>query len=142
MPPPRGGLRRDRRGRGPRGPLAWPAVPAMVTRAERFDDVVLEAMGRLEALWDKPLPTIQLAVEEVPPSDPAPWEHRQVPLGRMFPATATAPYQVVVYRRPLTTRCRDEAEVVALVLSVLTEQVAGVLGVTPEQLDPGYDDVG
>lgn len=114
----------------------------MVTRAERFDDVVLEAMGRLEALWDKPLPTIQLAVEEVPPSDPAPWEHRQVPLGRMFPATATAPYQVVVYRRPLTTRCRDEAEVVALVLSVLTEQVAGVLGVTPEQLNPEYDDGG
>ena len=53
-----------------------------------------------------------------------------------------APYQVVVYRRPITTRCRDEADVVALVTSVLTEQVAGVLGITPEQLDPGYDDVG
>jgi hypothetical protein len=113
----------------------------MTSRAERFDDLVLDVASRLERSWGRPFPTMQLAVEEVPPSDPAPWEHRQVPLGRMFPATATAPYQVVVYRRPIVTRCRDEADLAELVASVVTEQIAGVLGVTPEQLDPGYDDL-
>lgn len=112
----------------------------MTSRADRFDDLVLDAANRLERLWGRPFPTIQFAVEEVPPSDPTPWEHHQVSLGRMFPETSTAPNQIVVYRRPVVTRCRDDSELAALVLSVLTEQVAAVLGIRPEQLDPDYDE--
>ena len=108
----------------------------MLTRAQRFDDVVLDAMSRLERRSGASPSHDPARRRGGATQRPGPWEHRQVPLGRMFPATATAPYQVVVYRRPITTRCRDEADVIALVTSVLTEQVAGVLGVTPEQLDP------
>jgi hypothetical protein len=43
-PVPRVGAvrRRDRRGRGIRGPLLPPTLPAHRTRAERFDDQVLD----------------------------------------------------------------------------------------------------
>ena len=124
--------RRDRRGRGLRGPLAWPAVPVMTTRQERFDDLVLEAAERLEERLGKPL-GLELAVEEVPPSDPAPWEHG-VALGRLFPAERGVSARLVVYRRPLVHRAADDDELAALVSEVVTEQVARMLGKDPDDL--------
>ena len=35
----------DRRGRGFRGPLAWPPVPAMRSRSAQFDELVLDLMA-------------------------------------------------------------------------------------------------
>ena len=102
--------RRDRRGRGPRGPLAWPAVPAMATRAERFDDLVIEAATRLEETWGNPFPPVEFGVEDVPPSDPAPWEHSEVPLGRLFGAEGREPARIVIYRRPVETRTQGQRE--------------------------------
>src|SRR5665811_1605541 len=66
--------RRDRHGRGRRGPMAWPPVPAMTTRAEQFDELVLDAAGRMEHRAGTALGDLEFAVEDVPPSDPAPWE--------------------------------------------------------------------
>ena len=40
--------RRDRRGRGLRGALMPSSVPASRTRAERFDDLVLDAVDDLD----------------------------------------------------------------------------------------------
>jgi len=137
-----GPRRRDRRGRGPRGPLAWPAVPAMATRAERFDEFVLDAATRLEEAWGRPFPPVEFGVEDVPPSDPAPWEHSEVPLGRLFGADARRPARIVIYRRPVETRVQGQRELSALIAEVVTEQLASLLGVTPEELDPGYDEEG
>src|SRR5664280_1375816 len=78
--------RRDRHGRGQRGPMAWPPVPAMATRAERFDELVLDAAGRMEHHAGSAMGDLEFAVEDVPPSDPAPWESSDVPLGRLFAA--------------------------------------------------------
>ena len=77
---------------------------------------------------------IQFAVEEVPPSDPAPWE-RSVVLGRGFAAEPRAglPARVVIYRRPVASRATDEAD---LVRRVVVEQVALMLGRRPEEIDP------
>src|ERR1039458_10761666 len=71
--------RRDRHGRGQRGPMAWPPVPAMATRAERFDQLVLDAAGRMEHHAGPAMGDLEFAVEDVPPSDPAPWESSDVP---------------------------------------------------------------
>jgi predicted Zn-dependent protease with MMP-like domain len=136
--PAPGGRRRDRHGRGLRGPLIPRDVPAWRTRAERFDDHVLDALDRLERRWAKELDAVELAVEDVPPSDPAPWEHGDVPLGRFFPAQGTLPPRIVVYRRPVETRAADPRDVPALVHDVVVEQVAHLLGLTPEQIDPQY----
>lgn len=80
---------------------------------------------------------MQFAVEEVPPSDPAPWEHGIV-LGRGFAAEPRAglPARIVLYRRPITSRAGDDAELVELVRRVVVEQVALMLGRRPEEIDP------
>ncbi|GAA4871460.1 metallopeptidase family protein [Serinicoccus chungangensis] len=115
-----------------RGPLARPRVPAMRTRRDRFDELVLEAAETLERRLDAPL-GVELAVEEVPPSDPAPWEHG-VALGRLFPAERGVPARLVVYRRPVEHRAVDEGELASLVTEVVVEQVARMLGRDPDDL--------
>lgn len=119
-----------------RGPLLPPTLPAWRTRAEQFDEMVLRAADELGA--SVPLmASLQLAVEEVPPSDPAPWE-RGVLLGRGFSAEPRAglPARVVLYRRPITERAASRAELADLVMQVLIEQVAQILGRNPEEIDP------
>ncbi len=130
--------RRDRRGRGLRGPVIPPTLPAYRTRAERFDDHVLDAVEALERRWARQLDGTEFAVEEVPPSSPAPWEHGGVPLGRYFPADAGMPARIVVYRRPVETRAIDASDLADLVRDVVVEQVAHLLGRRPEEVDPRY----
>jgi len=130
--------RRDRRGRGLRGPLLPSTLPAYRTRAQRFDDLVLDAVDDLEQRWARQLEGTEFAVEDVPPSGPAPWEHGGVPLGRYFPADAGLPARIVVYRRPLEARATDPTDLADLVHDVVVEQVAHLLGRAPEDVDPGY----
>ncbi|WP_460461536.1 metallopeptidase family protein, partial [Angustibacter peucedani] len=130
--------RRDRRGRGLRGPLAPADLPAHRTRREQFDDLVLDAAERLEGRWSRELDGVEFAVEDVPPSDPAPWEHGEVPLGRLFPASGPHPPRIVVYRRPVETRAPDTTALAPLVHEVVVEQVAHLLGLEPAQVDPRF----
>jgi predicted Zn-dependent protease with MMP-like domain len=131
--------RRDRRGRGIRGPLAPQAVPLSRTRAEAFDELVLDAVEHLERRWGEQLEKVQFAVEDVPP--PALLGRsgvEPVPLGSWFAATATVPAQIVVYRRPIEARSTGLEEVAELVHDVVVEEVAELLGLEPEAVDPGY----
>ena len=134
-PAPASAHRRDRHGRGLRGPLVPPHLPAWRTRAERFDEFVVAADDL--ARHCPQVGSIQFAVEEVPPSDPAPWEHGVV-LGRGFAAQPRAglPSRIVVYRRPVASRAREDAELAGLVRRVVVEQVALVLGRGPDEIDP------
>ena len=136
VPAPAPARRRDRHGRGLRGPLLPPILPAWRTRAELFDELVTSAADDLARDWPQ-VARIQFAVEEVPPSDPAPWERGAV-LGRGFAAEPRAglPARVVVYRRPVTSRTADEEELADLVRRVVVEQVALMLGRRPEEIDP------
>lgn len=124
-----------------RGPLLPMSVPAHRTRAERFDEHVLATVQRLEAAWGRELAGTEFAVEDVPPSDPAPWEHGGVPMGRYFPAESGQPHRILVYRRPVESRAADAADLVDLVRDVLVEQVAHMLARRPEEIDPHYRDV-
>lgn len=119
--------------------MAWPPVPAMATRAQQFDGLVLDAASRLEHQAGNAFGDIEFAVENVPPSDPAPWESSDVPLGRLFAAQGKMRPRIVVYRRPVETRATDARELAALINDVVVEQVASLLGVDPRDLDPGYD---
>ena len=88
--------RRDRDGRGLSGPLPPPDLPDWRTHAGRFDELVVDSAQDLARRWPT-VNQIQFAVEEVPPSDPAPWE-RSVVLGRGFAAEPRAglPARVVI----------------------------------------------
>lgn len=130
--------RRDRRGRGIRGPLIPAHLPASRSRAQRFDLLMLETIHHLERGWSKQLAGTEFAVEDVPPSDPSPWEDRGVPMGRYFPADSGLAARIVVYRRPLENRASDVDDLAELIRSIVVEQVASMLGRSPDEIDPGY----
>lgn len=113
-------------------------MPAWRTRSDRFDDLVLACMERLEDRLPDQLSGVEFAVEEIPPSEPAPWEHRAVPLGRSFPGDRLAGLhdRIVVYRRPLLTRASGEEELELLLRTVLAEQVSRLLEIPVEDVDP------
>ena len=158
--------RRDRHGRGLRGALAPPDVPLYRTRTERFDDLVLQAVARLEPRWEAHLSGVEFAVEEIPPLDEAATGVRgPVPLSRLEPGSPRSrapepgggpdgpallgadrpdggagqdPPRIVVYRRPLMARADDEDELGELVFDVVVEEFARMLGLDPGDVDPGY----
>lgn len=129
---------RDRHGRGLRGDLVPAGVPLAQSRSERFDDLVLDALERLERRWSDQLREVELAVEEVPPP-PGPHEDvLPVRLGRALPAARGLPARIVVYRRPVEARATGLRARAALVHDVVVEQVAELLGIEPETVDPDY----
>jgi len=128
--------RRDRHGRGLRRPLLPFGAPGYRTRAERFDELVADAVDRLEPRWGERWGRIEFGAEDVPPSDPTPWEEG-IPLGRLFPADLGQPTRVVLYRRPLEERA-EPADLPALVRDVIAEHVGHVVGAPPEEVDPDY----
>lgn len=129
-------MARDAHGRGMRRPLLTPALPAYRTRSERFDDVVAEASERLAVRWSSQWGLVEFGVEDVAPSDPAPWE-RGVPLGRVLPGEYGAPTRVILYRRPIVQRAGDE-DLPGLVRDILAEQVGHLLSIRPDEIDPDY----
>jgi predicted Zn-dependent protease with MMP-like domain len=147
----RPGGRRDRRGRGLRGLLVPAGVPLSRSRAEQFDDMVLDAVEHLEGRWATKLEAVEFAVEDVPavpdgPPEAMVWgtdviEDGAVPLARLLPAGSdpagrTTPPRIVVYRRPLELRALDRNELADLVHDVVVEQVANLLGLDPDEVDP------
>ena len=124
-------------------------VPLARTRGERFDDLVLDAVQQLESRWAEQLRDVEFAVEDVPPvpldPDAAAYDPGvvldetsggAVPLGRLLPATDEHAPRVVVYRRPLEARAGDPADLAELVHDVVVDQVARLLQVEPEVIDP------
>ena len=129
-------MRRDPHGRGLRRPLLNAALPAYRTRSERFDDLVADASERLATRWGSQWGQLEFGVEDVPPSDPAPWE-QGVPLGRVLPGDYGAPTRVVIYRRPVVQRAVAE-DLAGLVRDILAEQVGHLLSIRPDEIDPEY----
>jgi predicted Zn-dependent protease with MMP-like domain len=132
--------RRDRRGRGVRGPLLHPRLPAHRTRAERFDDAVLQSLNTLQSDWGEQLGVIEFASEDVPPSDPAPWETGGVALARCFAADGDLPARVVLYRRPIEGRANGSRELSMIVHEIVVEQLSHLWHKRPGEIDPRLDD--
>ena len=134
--------RRDRHGRGLRGRLVPATVPLARTKAEIFDDLVLDTVESLERRYAKELAGVEFAVEDVPPDlnvyDSDVLEDGEVPLARLLPGTGgrqTVAPRIILYRRPLEFRAADREDLADLVHDVIIEQVANLLGVAPEDLD-------
>ncbi|RIJ71203.1 metallopeptidase family protein [Nakamurella silvestris] len=132
--------RRDRHGRGLRTPLLPADLPASRSRAQEFDQVVMEAVTELQERWSAELSQVDFAVDDVPPLPPgsvAPGPNvvldNGVPLARFMPAGIDprgrqTKARVVVYRRPIEMRAGEIGEVADLVEEVLSEQVAAIIG--------------
>jgi predicted Zn-dependent protease with MMP-like domain len=133
--------RRDRHGRGLRGRLVPASVPLARTRAEVFDDLVLDTVESLERRYARELAGVEFAVEEVPPDlnvyDTDVLEDGEVPLARLLPGRpgrTNTPPRIVLYRRPLEFRAVDREDLADLVHDVIVEQVANLLGIDPDDI--------
>jgi predicted Zn-dependent protease with MMP-like domain len=133
--------RRDRHGRGLRGRLVPASVPLARTRAEVFDDLVLDTVESLERRYARELAGVEFAVEEVPPDlnvyDTDVLEDGEVPLARLLPGRpgrTNTPPRIVLYRRPLEFRAVDRDDLADLVHDVIVEQVANLLGIDPDDI--------
>ena len=111
-------------------------------------------MARLEPRWEAHLEGVEFAVEEIPPAADA--AAGPVPLARVEPGSpgglaaagepgaaagaeaVSRPPRIVVYRRPLMARADGEDDLGELVFEVIVEEFARLLGVNPEDVDPGY----
>lgn len=146
--PAAGVRRRDRHGRGLRGLLVPQDAPLYRSRSERFDDLVLLAVSQLEPRWEAELAGVEFAVEEIPPAEAAADDPEPVPLARVEPGSPGAgspaqparPARVVLYRRPLMARADGDEELGELVLDIVVEEFAQLLGLDPQVVDPGYPD--
>ena len=137
--------RRDRRGRGMRGPALLPGplapagVPAARSPKATFDAIVVALIEELESRWAAELGLVEFAVEEAPmvPDD---WDADTVPLASLVRGTGGAPSRLVLFRRPIELRSATRSDLTAMVLTVLVEQVSELIGRPPEEVDPRYDD--
>lgn len=138
-----GARRRNRHGRGLRGPLIPANLPASRTRSENFDELVAESAERLRELWGATLEEVEYIIEEVPEQLEALIASRaQAPLGkyRRGPSEETGKMVafVIIYRHPIEALCDAPWQVRELVHEVIIEQVAGLLNVDPDGIDPFF----
>ena len=135
--------RRDRHGRGVRGPLAlpnpWTTRPARpprpATPTEAFHEAVHVAVERIARQCPEALVDITFGIEDVPVVPPT-WTASQVPLALAVEPAADAAGQVVVYRRPLEHRSNSRRGLQILVYRTVVEQLAALTGRSVSELDP------
>ncbi|GAB3495555.1 metallopeptidase family protein [Flexivirga lutea] len=106
----------------------------MRSRSAQFDELVLDGVESLERRLQRSLAGIEFAVEDVPSTDPPPWES-DLALGRAYPEQRGRSARVVLYRRPIESRATEDADLTDLVWDVLAEQVAHILGIHPDDLE-------
>ncbi|WOP18715.1 metallopeptidase family protein [Raineyella sp. LH-20] len=135
--------RRDRHGRGIRGPLAlpnpWTGRPVRAPQApddrEFFATALAEAIAAIAANHPRVLDGISVGMEDVPDL-PASWAHDSVPLAAAVESPDGRAAEVVLYRRPLQLRAASREGLRILVRRTLVEQLAVVTGLTPDEIDP------
>lgn len=136
--------RRERHGRGLRGPLAAPnpftgapvRVPRPARGAEFFADCLRASLARTMIACPRAVAGIDIGFEEVP-SNLAGWHSERVPLAAAVPAHGGQNGQVVLFRRPLEHRAASRAELRTLVHRALLEQLSALTGIDLDELDPG-----
>lgn len=146
---PAGLRRRDRRGRGLRGRLVPIDAPLSRSKAEAFDDLVLDAVESLDPRWAEAVDEVEFAVEDVPHIAPGSTdelvlqpnviEDGSVPLSRLIPGRRSGDGQIlapriVLYRRPLEIRGQSTADLSSLVRDIVIEQIAALLNRDPDEI--------
>lgn len=135
---PRPGRMRDRRGRGPRGPIALPgplsprSVPVHRPARAAFDLLVGDVLASLEPHFAVEPDHVEIVVEEAPLLPPE-WTD-DVPLSIVAPDPEGA--RVVLFRIPIAQRCASSDDLEDLVWSVILDRLAEVWHMSPDDLDP------
>lgn len=128
--------RRDRHGRGPRGPILPMTIPGWRTRSDQFDDLLGWELGEYSRHLGPVLDRYDFAVMDVPGADPAPWESG-APLARYLPFERPAKIhgRIIFYRMPILNAMRSHPDPRMLIHSIVTSQLAAALNRLPEDID-------
>ena len=124
-----------------RGPAVLPVVPGrpeLPTARERFDELALGIVTEIDGRWQDRLGLVEYAVEDTPqlPDD---WATGTVPLSSLVRGTGGEPTRLVLVGGPVGHRCEAREDLEAMVLTVVVEQVAELLGIDAAQVDPRYE---
>ncbi|MGM7669431.1 metallopeptidase family protein [Microbacterium sp. A93] len=138
-------VRRDRRGRGLRGPLLPPGLPRARTRNEAFTDYLDAAVSRLSEVCGPAVEQARFQATMVPED----LENR-LELVRAWGADmvddptgstrrdARGTAVITIHRRPIEARCPVPSLLPDLVYGAVVEQWAELTGLAPEAVDPDY----
>ena len=99
--------------------------------------LVLGIVTDVDERWQQRLGLVEYAVEDTPlvPDD---WGDEAVPLSSLIRGTGSQPSRLVLFRRPIEHRAGSREELEALVLTIVVEQVAELLGIDADDVDPRY----
>ena len=92
-------------------------------------------MTEVDTRWQDRLGLVEYAVEDAP-QIPDDWDERPVPLASLVRGSGATPTRLVLFRRPIEHRCETRADLEALVLTVVVEQVAELLGIDADEVRP------
>jgi predicted Zn-dependent protease with MMP-like domain len=124
--------------RGPAVVPRDPRRPELRTARERFDDLALGIVTDIDERWQDRLGLVEYAVEDAP-QVPDDWDSGTVPLSSLVRGSGADPTRLVLFRRPIEHRCETRTDLEAMVLTVVVEQVAELLGIDAELVDPRYE---
>jgi len=143
---------RNRHGRGVRGPILPVGVPRYRTRANTFDQLVIDAYAPLHNQYFSELAGVDLAVDTIPRMRLSPdmtvlpdeiIADGPVPLGRVLQAGVDRQgnptrARFVVFRMPIEHRTASTQERSELLTWVLTALVANYLNLDPRTISPDF----
>ena len=130
---------RNRHGRGLRGELIPAHLAGSRTRSEQFDIWVLESAQRLERLWGEGIQAYQFVVQDIPPGlEELAQSGSHLPFGAGALGSGSQPPVITVYRHPVESAARGLVPVSDLIHDVVVEQLATLMGLEPETVDPTY----
>jgi predicted Zn-dependent protease with MMP-like domain len=124
-----------------RGPAITPTVPGrptLPTGRERFDELALGIVTEIDQRWQDRLGLVEYAVEDTP-QIPDDWTSGTVPLSSLVRGTGATPTRLVLFRRPIEHRCETRTDLEAMLLTIVVEQIAELLGIDAEDVDPRYE---
>lgn len=138
--------RRDRHGRGLRGPLArrnpitGKTVPlTRASRVEFFNQCVTSALSQIAAVAPDALSGVVVGVEDVPRLNLG-WTGERVPLSAALEPGRSHRAQIVIFERPLEFRAMSRSQLRRLVHRTIVEQLSALTGRGIDELTGGEPD--
>ena len=119
-------------------PMFGTRLPRYRTRSGAFDDMVAAQIRRLNGAWPQLVKPVQFAVEDVPPSQPAPWEPEPSFASQCFPASHGIPARIVLYRMPIQSKSRSRMDLELAIRDEVVLRLAELYGRRPDEIDPDW----
>src|SRR4051812_7514179 len=117
--------------------VAPPGLPPQRSPPAPVDEGGAVEVTRLEKRLPQVVARVEFAIEDVPNLD---LDTTEIPLTHATGGTSHEPYRIVVFRRPIELRAeRSGSGLSWLVRSALVLELADVLALSPEQIDPDFD---